>query len=253
MEEKTSVPKAEEKLSPGDTAADSAFSNFWYHYKWHTLIGLFVLVFLIIVISQMAGKKGYDAHVLYTGPAYLDKETCMEITQAIEKAAAASAPFAENKADYNKDGILTLDFNKFIYVPEALAEEYKESNIYYNALDNVNARGDFDNALMIGEYVILLMDRTLYEDTVEVGVYRTWEETVGYKPEKALDDCGILLTDLDIGLLNGFRQLPDDTVLCCRQKSYANKLNKHIQNAEMYEAEVALFCQMIEYKAEETE
>lgn len=231
-------------------SVDSAFENYWYHYKWPTLAGIFVVIFLIIAFAQMAGRKGYDVHVLYTGPLFLDKEVCLDAAAAISDAADAAMPLAggNNPADYNGDGVITVDFNKYVYVPTELAQQYRDSNIYFNGLDNANARGDFDNALVIGEYVILLLDRSLYEETVGVGAYCTWEETVGSAPEKALDDCGILLSDLPIGQCNGFRQLPDDTVLCCRKTSYINALNKKVQNAEMYQAEVALFCQMVEYQ-----
>lgn len=247
---KQSVSDAAENRIPAKekSAAESAFENFWYHYKWHTIAAIVAAAFLIIAFSQMAGRKEYDAHVLYTGPKYLDKEICLDIIASMTEAAEAAQPLKDSPVDYNGDGALTVDFNKFIYVSPALAEQYKEQDIYFNGLENANSRGDFDNMLVIGEYVILLVDRSLYEETAEAGVYCTWEETVGKKPEKALDDCGILLSDLDIGHTNGFRQLPEDTVLCCRKKSYVNALNKKVQNEDMYRAEVALFCQLVEYR-----
>ncbi|MBR5314827.1 MAG: hypothetical protein IKU45_05400, partial [Clostridia bacterium] len=42
--------------------------NFWYHYKWHVIIGLFVIVFLVVAIGQMIDKDKVDAYVMYAGP-----------------------------------------------------------------------------------------------------------------------------------------------------------------------------------------
>lgn len=221
--------------------------NFWYHYKWHTLIIVFFAVFLVIAIAQMTGRTAYDAHVLYTGPAYLDKETVTDIVSSITKASEEAAPANDNPADYSEDGVLTLDFNKLVYVPTELAETYQDNDIYFNGLSNTGTRGEFDNLIMIGEYVILFIDQSLYDETVGTGAFLTWEEALGYTPDGAYDSCGIMLSALPISSENGLRQLPDNTILCCRGKSYVNNFNKKVQNEALYNAQLALFRQIVEY------
>ncbi len=47
--------------------------NFWYHYKWHTLISLFLCFVLVIGVTQCASREEYDAKiVLYTNNYYYD-------------------------------------------------------------------------------------------------------------------------------------------------------------------------------------
>ena len=47
--------------------------NFWYHYKWHTLISLFLCFVLVIGVAQCASREKYDAKVvLYTNNYYYD-------------------------------------------------------------------------------------------------------------------------------------------------------------------------------------
>ena len=41
--------------------------NYWYHYKWHTLFGIFMLIIFSVCITQCAGKTEPDAMVLYAG------------------------------------------------------------------------------------------------------------------------------------------------------------------------------------------
>lgn len=233
------------------SAPKQAIENFWYHYKWPTIIIAFFAAFLIIAAAQMASKEEYDAHILYAGPTYLDGETVQDILDTITEASEAATPVNDNPADYSGDGVLSLDFNKIVYVPEALAEEYVDSDIYFNGSTNRNARGEFDNLIMIGEYVILMIDKSLYDTTVGTGAFLTWEESLGYTPDGAYDACGILLSDLPIGDENGLRQLPDDTVLCFRGKSIVNQFNKKVQNEEMYAAQLELFRQIVTYIPEE--
>ena len=72
----------EEKIR--QQAPERAFENFWYHYKWPTLIIAFFALFFLIAIAQMSSKPKYDAHLLYAGPTYLDGEVVAEILQSVE-------------------------------------------------------------------------------------------------------------------------------------------------------------------------
>ena len=233
----------------GSDAAQSAwkksFENFWYYYKWHTIVGIFIAFCLIVIFGQMAGKTPYDAHVMYTGPLYFDRETAQSVVDSIAEVSEGSKN--ASAADYTGDGALSVNLNASVYISPALAEEYKEAGIHYDHLQNVSTQSDFANMLMIGEYVILLIDRSLYDETVGVGAFLTWEDAIGYTPEGAIDDYGIEISSLPISEMNGFRQLPEDTVLCCRAKSYINKFNDKVQNAEMYRSQLALFKQLVEY------
>lgn len=232
------------------SAPKKAFENFWYYYKWHTIVGLFLVFCAIVIVSQMVTRTPYDAHVMYTGPLYFDRETAQSVVDSIKEVSAG----AENAidADYTGDGELSVDLNTSVYVSPELALEYKEAGIYYDHVQNVSTQSDFANMLMIGEYVILLIDRSLYDETVGVGAFLTWEETLGYTPEGAIDGYGIEISSLPIYEMNGFRQLPEDTVLCCRARSYVNKFNSKVQNEGIYKAELALFAQLVEYKGTET-
>ena len=51
-----------EKMQGGELRVENRFTrwldNYWYHYKWHTVIGVFVLiVVLIFKPAGMLGKK----------------------------------------------------------------------------------------------------------------------------------------------------------------------------------------------------
>ena len=41
--------------------------NYFYHYKWHTVIALVVIFAIVICSLQMCEKTSYDLHVMYAG------------------------------------------------------------------------------------------------------------------------------------------------------------------------------------------
>ena len=41
--------------------------NYWYHYKWHTIIVSFFLIIGAISITQLFGRVSYDAYLMYVG------------------------------------------------------------------------------------------------------------------------------------------------------------------------------------------
>ena len=41
--------------------------NFWYHYKWHTIAGLFAVICIVILTFQLCTKTSYDVNIIYAG------------------------------------------------------------------------------------------------------------------------------------------------------------------------------------------
>ena len=45
--------------------AEEKRKNFWFHYKWHTLATIFIVVVMTVLIAQCATKPKYDLEVVY--------------------------------------------------------------------------------------------------------------------------------------------------------------------------------------------
>lgn len=51
------------------------WDNYWYYYKWHTIAGIFVLIVLVVSISQCAKRPNYDTTIaLVTTNAVMDTD-----------------------------------------------------------------------------------------------------------------------------------------------------------------------------------
>ncbi len=70
------------------------WENYWYHYKWHTLGGLFVIFLISITIFDMTSNVKSDIDIALVSPKYLDVQTLNSMEEELEKISG----------DYNGDG-----------------------------------------------------------------------------------------------------------------------------------------------------
>ena len=61
-----------------------ALDNFWYHYKWHTLIALFFAVVLIVCLVQCVSREKTDLTVSFGGAATLSEAEQNALGAALE-------------------------------------------------------------------------------------------------------------------------------------------------------------------------
>ena len=89
--------------------------NFWYHYKWHSLVALF-LVFTILVCSlQMCEKNNYDIYITYAGG--------KEISRTVEggdvsEYASFVSTLASLGCDYDGDGVSSVSFSSLFILSD---------------------------------------------------------------------------------------------------------------------------------------
>ena len=105
----------------------SRIENFFYHYKWHTIVAAFVTVILIIVGVQMCSKDDYDSYILYAGGHSISRQgdsdvaEYVKITSAIKLSVSREAvplPIAiiETLYFFTKSTIVFLDFNTLAWL-----------------------------------------------------------------------------------------------------------------------------------------
>ncbi len=56
-------------------------ANFWYYYKWHTIIGVFSAIVIGVCVWQVVSSEDYD----YTVMLYTSRSTTTALSQALEK------------------------------------------------------------------------------------------------------------------------------------------------------------------------
>lgn len=191
--------------------------NYWYHYKWHTLIALFLIVTLTVCSLQLCQKNSYDVYVMYAGGGELDRKSDDGDFPEYQKAVSTLAKYAD---DYDGDGGVSVGLLS-LYAPsqadiDAITASGGNPN-YGLIYDNSGALSD--NMLHSDYYLCFLSTEIFLEYCdKEVGVFdKISDYTAEGKSYEYVGEYGILLSSLDVYTKDGIKNLPDDTVVCIRR------------------------------------
>ena len=201
--------------------------NYWYHYKWPTLIALVFIFTFSIGIGQIAVEKNnYDVYALYAGPEYLHKEPhdmiVEEFTAVAEKVSGVSD--TEEEKSVNLQMLIYLNDDQITAQKQAV--EATGEMFTFDILENNNVFETFMKQLVSGENVIMFLDPYLYKTAEENGALYKVKEIIG-RNVPGMTDSGMGVRLKDSGLLEKYpslSNLPEDTILCLRQVTHAMKL-----------------------------
>ena len=226
--------------------------NFFYHYKWHTLIALF-LVFTVTVCSvQMCQKTSYDAYVLYAGGTYVSQTAAEGQGESDYQLLLSSVK--RFVGDFDEDGARNLSLlNLYIPSEEQLAE--KENVEYFYSMISEN-EDNLQNQLYFGDYYICIMSKRLFDEYAENSDANPFAKIAPYLPEGKTDeyrlasDCGVYLDSTPLADNPGFSHLSgEETVLAIRKYSSFGKRGSDKKARERYAFAESTFRLMLEDKA----
>ena len=223
--------------------------NYFYHYKWQTLIALVFIVTFAVGISQVAVEtKSYDVNVLYAGTAYLQKSEHDKIAGVIKKAATDTAE-ALGENEYSAED-KKVNFQMMVYQSEAriaeLKEEYKArgEEYTYDPMENKRVFTTFQNQLISGDTVIMILDPELYGSAADNGALYTVDEILA-REVKGVTDDGFGIVIGESGLLEKYPEfsvIPENSVICFKKITHAMKIigKSRDNNAHKFQLSVAV-------------
>ena len=221
----------------GDPSDRASFGELVTTFVREHRIAVFIVAFLIVaaVILTVQGinKTEYELYLMYCGPTYAaSADIYGNIIEATKKACADGDDYPE------------VAFSTIVYVSDELADYYQKEGIEYNGAYNAEALQNFDYALAAGEYCIMLLDRSLYDNTKDLDVFVPLSD-LGISTDDAYDSCAFNLKSLSIASKPGYSSLPEDTVLVLRKKSFIQNLFANKKKIDQrYEAQCEFFKQL---------
>ncbi|MBO5897694.1 MAG: hypothetical protein J6R04_01655 [Clostridia bacterium] len=210
-----------QKPEGGDIRLDekSAFlrwlDNFWYHHKWHTFFGAFILLLLLVMLMQCRNENGNDLVVTYCGPfGFLTAES-------------EGARDALNEAmpqDYDGNGEKYVEFVRYqVYSEEEMIAD-KEANDgegTVNVSYNAHQLELFNDFMMTGECSIYLLSPYIYDYIQPRGNLKKLAEVMDAVPEHAYDEYAIRLSETALYQNTPALQLLSPDTLVCLTVPYA--------------------------------
>ena len=218
-----------EELSFGKKAL-RWLDNYWYHYKWPTIIAAFFITVFAICIAQMVTRESYDMYVRYVGNAVITETQYNDIQNSLEAVGG----------DVNGDGEKVANFAQVPYVSD-------DDNPYKNDI-NANARETM-TGMIVQPYYIYIMDKGAYEmfkkDNVYTPLNQIFSEDVS---AIAFDECAIYLKETNFYKTSpGMEWVKDDTVIVLKTAPYESIITEHKRDSEIksFEAHKKIFVDMV--------
>lgn len=205
--------------------------NYWYHYKWPTIIVSFFLIIGTISLVQLFTKEKYDAYVMYVGEASIPDTQYVDIMQSLK---AVSSDY-----DGNKEHNINFARTAFITDPEN------------NMASSVNASAiQYLSNLVVQPYYIYLMDETVYKLYKDSGVFVPISEIVKDVPEEwYYDGTAVYFDKTDYAnSFPGVDKLGENTLLVLKIMPYSNSKSVLAREREYYEDHVDMLKNILSYR-----
>lgn len=208
------------------------FENYWYHYKWLTIVVVFFAVALAVCLTQCTNKNKYDMYTLYAGPLYIGAEESKQLTDAVN--------------DHMQSDRQSVCVNSFVYVSEELKEKYEQDDAYYNAGINMQQTSDFFDFLYTASFNMLILDSELYSLIEKEELITPIAEISDIAAQSSPDGYCIPLASTSLAdKYSIFAEMPEDTVLCFRENVLMQSLASN-RNSDEYEFQLSVFKKLIE-------
>ena len=219
--------------------------NYWYYYKFHTLIGLFIIFVVTVCCVQCATTETGDLTVTFAGSYTFRGEERQEFIDAIN----AVAP-----KDQESGQKLSVSLSNYsIYNETELKKLYTDENgaldsAAYNTAKGYNQEQleAFSTFLKTGESPILFVNEFVFSQqnlaTVSVPLSELYEEGL---PSSAYNEYAVRLGDTAFyQYYEAVQVLPEDTLLVLAKPFFMGATS----NEEVYAKYEQLFRNIVDFK-----
>ena len=211
---------SEQKIAIKENKFLKWLDNYWYHYKWPTIVVAFFAVVITVCLVQSITNVEKDILITYAGPKALEADE----KASIERVLTEDLPEGfGNQGTEGKAGLISY----IIYSTEQIAELQSQQKAVDTTF-NSSEYSALNSQYKTGNGSIYLLDRWLYDELVKgdsnVERLKPLSEIFGETPEGAIDAYGIRLGDTEIYKSSPELQvLPEDTVICLHEKILGQK------------------------------
>ena len=194
--------------------------NFWYHYKWHTIAAIIIVIIVTVCTIQMCQKESYDAYILYAGSHEVKKTSSDGSTPPYAQTVSSLKRVSD---DFNKNGEITINLKDlFLLTADEIKKVESETGLEVNyTLISENSQL-LKDSVVYSEYYLCFLSKDIYEQYKIIdGVYifKDLSEYVSAYDVDMYDSSALYLSSTEFYTLPGISDFPEDTVVCIRNIS----------------------------------
>lgn len=233
--------------------------NFFYHYKWHTIVSLFLVITVIICSVQFCSRDKYDAYVLYAGSRDIrsiqNENDISEYSKVYKSLTEVVPDFDENGEKMpSLEALYMLSSEEIKKIEEELREQKENGEesyeLNYSLLQTNNQT--FRDRMLYGEFYVCLISKNLYESYKTLDGVQIFTPLAPYVHEgteiEYLDDSAIYLHSTAFGALPGISDMPSDTVVVLRSISAISSHFDKKGNEENFKRSEQIVENIINYR-----
>ena len=203
----------------GNSPLWKRLDNFWYHYKWHTLIALFAIFVAVICTLQTCSRESYDIHILYAGNREVKRTSASGGVIEYETFLDDLARIGE---DFDGNGKVTVSLKTlFSLTPDEVKEIEKNHELEVNRTLLQQDAATLSQLMTYGDYYLCFLSESVYKDYRDrdgISLFAPLASYAAGTEGVRLTDAGdgIYLSSVDFGSLPLLAEFPEDTVICLR-------------------------------------
>lgn len=242
--QKTNTEEVVSATAPSDKlshAFKKKVDNFFYHYKFHTIVVVFLAFVIIWTVASSVGKNTEDAYIGYIGDVSYTQEEIDEIGKKVSSA----LKLGEDGEDF------IIDFRPYNYLSEdqieaeaKRAEELGRDYEYYPVKNEKNYES-FVSEIEMGDIAVWFVSSQVYE-RMDKSKLMPIEYILGYIPEGAVDEYALKCNDLDITSV--VKRTSNNTYLIMRGSREYSAMMGEEEIMRQLEKDKALYKAIVEYK-----
>lgn len=222
--------------------------NYWYHYKWPTVITAALAIIIVIMAAQFVGRDKFDLSILYAGPLDITPNQTRDVENETAKLLAE---------DLNGDGKKNCQLASFYLLTEeqisAVQAEYDEREELYfvNRSELASTRQKFTNQISAGDASVMLLDPYWYETLKKQDLIVPLNEILDSVPDYAQDEYSVRFADTPFAkFFTATQVFPDDTVLCLRRMPITSAFTGKSSAEKQYGCSKELFRAFVGFSVE---
>ena len=196
--------------------------NFWYHYKWRTLLALLLIVLLVVGIVSIVNKQNYDGNIMIVGNQFITKVMIEDINKSFKQLV--------NEKDI-------INFSQLYYDPTN-QDNYQANEMARQTLAT----------MAVQSYYLYIMSEDVYLMYRESGVFEKLTNVFEKIPDSAYDEYAIRLSDTSFAKHNaGVDNLSNDMVICLKVVPYTRTNSAKRTEQKAYDYHKDLLIKIVEY------
>ncbi|MBQ7363100.1 MAG: hypothetical protein IJW48_01475 [Clostridia bacterium] len=219
--------------------------NFWYHYKWHSIVAVFVIIAVTVCTLQMCSKERFDNYILYAGGYGISRNGADDVAEY----SIILSSMKKVSRDVDENGEIVTSFLD-LYAPTPSEMDASGSDLYNLTIENFDR---LKYELISGsEYYVCLLSEYNYDEYKEWDGVRIFTPLAPYTKEgneyEYYDECAIYLHSTEFGELDGLKNLPDDTLIVLRSLSAVASAFGRDESQKNFEYGEELMRSILAYK-----